>query len=124
VFARKLIREASEEDISNEVRAITKLCNAAHPNIVEVYFHGCIMNTCLYGYFIDMEYCAVNLQTHMQHMPTPPLPYLAANQKEDPVYWEGVAEVTSILAAIACGLAFIHEHGEVHRDLKPANGIS
>jgi serine/threonine protein kinase len=59
VFARKLMRvfgSVTQEDIENEVRAVSELCRPGQSNtVVEVIMHGWLPRTDFY--FIDMEYC-------------------------------------------------------------------
>lgn len=106
-------------DLLNEVRAIIKLCdNKTNKYIVEVRRHGQLPGfaTC---YFIDMEYCSENLETHIDAM--------SSSQDDANTILptkQRILEALRIVQDIAQGLAFIHELGEVHRDLKPRNGIA
>jgi serine/threonine protein kinase len=116
IFARKIIRimgsnqhqEIVRKTIENEVRAVTKICQSGHSNIVKVLRHRAIPDTMLYE--IDMEYCVYNLHTYMtRHSPS----------SENPIE---MRYLIAIMLSITNGLIFIHSKGEVHRDLKPANG--
>jgi serine/threonine protein kinase len=71
-FARKLIhlfRPGQEENIKNEVRAISSLCMAeSHENIVQVLRHGSFVPY----YYIDMELCeGGNLHSRILSQPLP-----------------------------------------------------
>jgi len=121
VFARKVIRElgfVTKDDVDNEIRAIKKLCQNDHPNIVQVFDYG-QLNRDSTIYFIDMELCDISLAS-----------YLLGQELKDVVSWKTVREqeeVTShaynILQQILNGLLYIHCLNEVHRDLSPHNGI-
>lgn len=108
--------------MTNEIRVITKLRKAeAHRNIVQILRHGDFE----YGsstYYIDMEYCDINLRTFINGNWTPELrnqmPYFTI---ELPPRLK-IAQLWSIMEDIACGVAFLHGLGEVHRDIKPENG--
>jgi hypothetical protein len=63
VFARKVIRifgDTTKEEIENETRAISTLCNGECRYVVEVLQHGWLVDESLY--FIDMEYCQATLE--------------------------------------------------------------
>ena len=99
--------------VRNEVRAINKLCNGTHKNIVEVFKVGEFSDSSYL--YIDMELCAMNLEEYNRRV-------WAVNpiQREGQGFWD--AHIWSIMRQISDGLAFIHSNHEVHRDLKPRNG--
>jgi serine/threonine protein kinase len=97
--------------VRNEIRAITKLCDGNHINIIKVLRCGEYQDSS-YAY-IDMELCSLNLEE-----------YLKSKWILYPV--DGVpdeAGIWNIMTQIANGLAFIHSKKEIHRDLKPSNSI-
>lgn len=121
-----MIREiggVTKEHIQNEARAIAKLCEGTHRNIVMVYGSGPVPRSSCY--FIDMELCDVDLEAYLEWASSPP------NAEQNfPWFTTEVAsrahavETLSILADITNGLSFIHGEKEIHRDLKPHNGES
>jgi serine/threonine protein kinase len=122
-FARKLLRaivgNVTEEDIENERRAIEKLCDTPHDNIIEILQHGRFSNQSPM-YFFDMELCEINLEQYIRGSKT---------GIRGLVDWEialkdGQHEflIIAIMQQLLSGLAFIHDRGEVHRDLTPQNG--
>jgi serine/threonine protein kinase len=123
VFARKVIRifgDISVEYVQNELRAIDKLREPGHRNVVDVLKHGELLYMSLY--FIDMELCDMNLETfiHGESSGT-----IDADSLYSPIHPSSllkVEQIRGIVTDITDGLAYIHGHGEVHRDLKPANG--
>jgi len=121
-FARKLIRPfgpVTEDDLMNEIKAITKICTTGHENIVQVLAHGWLLNSPYY--FIDMPLCYKNLEQYLnggfpdEVQTDLPVPYLRLGDK-------AVGMSGFILEEIVGGLAFIHNRKLVHRDLKPRNG--
>jgi serine/threonine protein kinase len=109
----------TKADVDNEVRALKKLCQNQHPNIVQVFDYG-QLNTDGTIHFIDMELCDISLGN-----------YLLGQELKDVISWTTVREqeeipthAYNILQQILNGLLFIHCLDEVHRDLSPQNGIS
>lgn len=115
-FARKLLRLAKPEPrtAQNELRAIKKLCDGTHKNIVKVFGFGDLPD--LSHAFIDMELCSLNLEQYNKSIRTIILVYHSVLNMR-------IEEIWSIIAQIADGLAFIHKQHEIHRDLKPQNGL-
>jgi len=100
--------------VNNEMRAIRKLCNGQHKNIVEVFKLGEFADSSYF--FIDMELCDINLENYNKSVWTMSL--LADDESQrfrEMVMWD-------IMTQISNGVSFIHGQGEVHRDLKPLNG--
>src|SRR5271169_6147536 len=60
-FARKIIRALNvpTAELANEIRAINKLVQTTHENLVEYFSHG---NLLPFLYFFDMELCEGNLR--------------------------------------------------------------
>jgi len=108
----------TKDDVDNEVRALKKLCQTQHPNIVQVFDYG-YLNSETSLYFIDMELCNISLRS-----------YLDGQEQKDLTTWSSIAKkeipthAFKILQHILNGLAFIHCVGEVHRDLSPHNSMS
>lgn len=121
IFARKIIRKfggVKSEDIANEVRANTKLCQPnCHNNIVEVFGCGWMPPPNASYFFIDMEYCETDLEQHINNSIR-----ADASDLSQITDSSSFADALQILDDVTCGLEFIHEHDEVHRDLKPKNG--
>jgi serine/threonine protein kinase len=121
-FARKLIRLAGrirQTDIDNEVRAIKKLCQCKHSNIIQVLGFGQFEPEGV-TYFIDMELCEISLQE-----------YIEGRTVNDLIDWNTIRirqevheHAYKILQQILNGLIYIHCFHEVHRDLSPNNGTS
>jgi serine/threonine protein kinase len=114
VFARKLIpKRYDNKTAENEIRAMVKLCNRAHRNLITVFGHGEFDNATFM--FIDMELCHMNLDE-----------YNKASWTVARFDWDSGHEsrLWKIMYQIANGLVFIHENGEIHRDLKPSNGTT
>src|SRR5579859_6747007 len=67
-FARKIIRpfgQVNQQDIENEARAIETLLRCGrHPNIITILRHGWLEPPYDY-YFIDMEFCDINLHRYI-----------------------------------------------------------
>lgn len=117
--------KVTDEDIENEARAVQKLCGAeSHRNIVSVLRHGWL-NAPFACYFIDMEYCTMDLQDKMGDMqPAFDLWRRGSTENMHRRRRMEMIEVVDIVANITAGLEYIHKHREVHRDLKPTNGTT
>lgn len=109
----------SEEEILNEARAIDKLCQSSHCNIVTVLSHGRFSATSPL-YFIDMELCNLNLEEYLQGR---------KSGIKGLIDWETADKegqrqflILAIMQQLISGLAFIHGYDEVHRDMAPQNG--
>jgi serine/threonine protein kinase len=109
----------TQDDVDNEVRALKKLCQNQHPNIVQVFAYG-ELNPDSAVHFIDMELCDISLGN-----------YLDGQELKNGVSWATVKEDEdvpahgyNILQQILNGLLYIHCEGEVHRDLSPHNGTA
>jgi len=125
VFARKILRifgDVTETDIQKEAEAVGKLCQpGTHKNIVAVFRQGRLSSSL---YFLDMEYCDLNLECWIQRRWSSALeqklPYLTANvpsRTRMTLIWDVMEDLTK-------GVAFIHSQRQVHRDLKPRNSNS
>jgi len=111
VFARKIISLTAlfnEEDIKNEMRAVSKLCMAGstHKNIVSVFDYGRLSP---FRYFVDMELCDFNLESwiygrwdtaDIERLPS----YLTA---ELPARMR-IGQVWDVMEDITRAVAFIH----------------
>ena len=99
------------------MRAIEKLCDGSHENIIEIIRHGRLRPRHAL-YFIDMEWCDTSLESYISGKQAVPglLDWSSAVMRDKMRY---------ILEAIATnvvnGLIYIHNRNEVHRDLTPAN---
>jgi serine/threonine protein kinase len=126
MFARKLIRPfatLTPEDVSNEIRAVTKLCTHGHRNIIYVRSHYLLQNSPYYA--IDMELCELTLADYIrgnrEQVATVSVLYDSegnANRDERCIKWHSIS---TIMQHIFRGLSFIHSCNEIHRDLKPSN---
>jgi serine/threonine protein kinase len=102
--------------VQNEIRAIRKLCNGTHENLVTVLNVGEFPDKTFA--FIDMELCDLTLHDLNQGHWSPRAVDTRTPELALP------SELWSIMKQIANGLAFIHSNNEVHRDLKPQNGLT
>jgi serine/threonine protein kinase len=116
-----LYTQSKERDLlQKEVKAIKRLCGpGAHANIVQVLDHGQLSKSPYY--FIDMEFCDLNLHDYI-HRETSPEP-----SESTPYFIRGAVSSSSlqiwvVMSQIAAGAEYIHQKGHVHRDIKPANG--
>jgi len=116
----RLFAGVTQKDIDNEVRAVNKLCNSKHPNIVEVFDLGKLKNDTVF-YLIDMELCDFTLASYIRGENIPHLVNWNKVRQES-VYSDFPMEVKNIVGQITAGLIFIHSEGETHRDLTPQNG--
>jgi serine/threonine protein kinase len=147
----RVFGSVTQEDIENEVRAISELCRPGQSNtVVEVITHGWLPRTDFY--FIDMEYCPDTLydwilrrdiKRHKNENVDARHRYETVNEGrvttfENLTQSQGMSDtiatrqpsvifdfesIATILENIAAGLIFIHGREIVHRDLKPKNGI-
>jgi len=110
--------------MQNEFRALAKLGEANHPNIVRVYRNGVMDHTGLLPfYFIDMELCVCTLAEYIYEMGSFALsPRFQVLIKQGSLQSLDFRVLWGILRDISSGLSFIHSMREVHRDLKPSNG--
>lgn len=92
----------------------------AHENIVEILLHGSLGQHTA-SYFIDMEYCDINLDEYIYGKKTSILHLqdYAASIEDKSISFSICALIQQILS----GLVFIHRLNKVHRDLKPQNSI-
>ena len=102
-----------------------KLCDInAHRNIVEVLRTGKFSSSGAPVYYLDMEFCDLNLGAYIRRDWTKPdlrekVPNFVA---VDHLPLESqITQIRDIMMDITSGVAFIHSHKEVHRDLKPKN---
>jgi len=109
----------SEEDILNEARAINKLCQGSHENIVTVFNHG-RFNATFPLYFIDMELCDINLEEYLLGTKSG----IRGLVDRGTACKEGRHQflILAIMQQLISGLSFIHSHDEVHRDMVLQNG--
>lgn len=121
MFARKLIRSfggrIAEVVFKNEVRAIERLCNGTHENIIEVFRHGRLRARHAL-YFIDMEWCDASLEGYIDGGQS--ISGLL-NWLEIPMRDKTRQILDVIIKDVVNGLIYIHNRNEVHRDLTPAN---
>jgi serine/threonine protein kinase len=115
----------TEEDITNEINAIKKVCTTGHENIVQVLNHGWLANSPYY--FVDMPLCCMNLEQYIKRDLTdglePTRAVIRAASRSPDVFDDFDFMVhLFITSEIVKGLTFVHGRKLVHRDLKPRNG--
>ena len=104
------------ETFKNEIRAVTKLCDGSHPNIIRVFTSGLLRPT-LSLFFIDMQYCEGNLKDYLAGQNVGDLPLLPMETRAEQV----THLLKEVIRPILSGLEFIHSNNEVHRDFTPTN---
>jgi serine/threonine protein kinase len=107
--------------IRNEERAMLKLCNGTHPNIISVIKLGLFQHLSHF-FFIDMELCDLSLREYLY--PNANTNYSAIGLPpflKDLPQSSKATHIWNIMKQISAGVEFIHSEGEVHRDLKPGN---
>ena len=115
---RKLLRTfIGEATIANEARAITKLCGNSHVNIIHVFDHGYLNSA---SYFIDMEFCELDLDEYIRGRKTSIYGLLDWSKAINRGH--AIFLIVAIMQQLLSGLIYIHDHLEVHRDLDPKNG--
>ena len=109
----------TKDDVDNEVRAIRKLCQNQHPNVVQVFDYG-QLNPDSMIHFIDMELCDISLANYLLGQELSGLASWTTVREQDEI----PTHAYNILQQILNGLLYIHCLEEVHRDLSPQNGES
>ena len=107
-------------DLENEIRALDKLSTHDAPNLVKILKFGRLVNS--QYHHIDMELCDLNLDSYIKHEwgnVTRKGRYFGKQVSK-----KSLSHIWSIMKDITCGVAFMHNLGQVHRDLKPRNGIT
>ena len=103
----------TREDISNEIRAIRRICTTGHANVVQVL---CDWQEDVRGVlttFVVMELMDMNYATFLD------------KYCDEVDFWDDwFRNEPAVFGPIEMmkGLVFIHGMDEIHRDLKPANG--
>ena len=111
----------NQDDLTNEIRAIDKLCAGKHPNLVHVQRHNWLKDSPYYA--IDMEFCDLTLEEYIRgdrELVCKKSAIYSLKDNEAAVKW---LEISKIMQDITKGLSFIHGCEEVHRDLKPKNSM-
>lgn len=122
MFARKIIPlfEPDSPSVQNEIRAIRKLCNNTHKNVVNVFEVGRFRFHDNQYAFIDMQLCDLDLDQYMKSA-------RVVNLVHEDTTWQfrlRELQICNIMRQISLGIAFIHGKKEVHRDIKPKNSIT
>lgn len=110
------LKRNDQEAILNEARALSKLGDGSHQNLVKLLSHGRLQHSS-YSYF-DMELCDFTLADYINSAEAIAVglnPYRALTPAAK------VTQCCEIMHQIAYGVSFVHGLGEVHRDLKPSN---
>ena len=104
----------------NEVNVMQDFRPKSHNHIVEILGHGSLGE--LAGeYYIDMEYCEINLDQYLYGKAPPVINLLEYKTAIEEGYLE--LFIFAIMQELLKGLEFIHSHRKVHRDLKPQNSM-
>jgi serine/threonine protein kinase len=118
---RAFVGSVTEDDIKNEARAIDKLCQTPHDNIIKIFQHDRFSPESPV-YFFDMELCELNLEQYIQ---------CGKSGIRGLLDWEIALKdghheflVIAIVQQLLSGLAFIHDLDEAHRDLTPQNSTT
>ena len=98
----------NETDITNELRALEKICTKAHPNVIEVFQHNWLLPQSMY--YIDMELCDLSLYDFI-HQKTP------LGEPESSAYFTigDSVQIWNVMSQIASGLEYVHSQGQVQR---------
>lgn len=106
-------------EIANEVGVMMGLKRRLPDHIVEILGHGSLGEHTA-AYFIDMEYCDINLDEYIRGVKTSVVGLVEFEMilKDGEIF---AFMVCAILQQILSGLVFIHSQGKVHRDLRPQN---
>jgi serine/threonine protein kinase len=133
MFARKFVkldtwRGITMEAIKKEIEANNKLSTSAHPHVLRMFRFGPALT--VNGYYMDFEYCEINLHEYIQEIDLQKGPKLIAklfpcsgDGRTDFEKTSNIRNVWSIMYEITNGVLFLHQNNLVHRDLKPGNSI-
>jgi serine/threonine protein kinase len=133
LFARKLIRlygHSTHDDVEREVRAIIRVCDGQHPNIIKILRHGWLDEgrPTFYFYYIDMELCDMDLEYYIYRDRSTFTDYMTPSFLNPAFVLRDCSRRVHLLNSwtianqITQGLESIHSSGLTHRDLKPRNG--
>jgi|SRR5579859_8128814 len=99
------------EHIVNSISSIADLCNE---NLVTILQHGELENNV--SYFIDMEFCDLNLRR-----------YVSGEETVDGLpEWSSADKgrvVSSVMRDVLAGLSYMHLHGKFHGAIKLNNSM-